>query len=134
MNSINDPDDEELRDRVHALGCDAEQRAPAFPSVWHGAQRILAGRKRDQRLSAIQWALPTAAVVSMVCLVLGLWLGHSPRKKHVAKLPVPEPLAIEPITSEEPETPTDFLLTATNDSRTPSVEQLTREIDALLKP
>ena len=134
MNSTNDPNEDELRDRLRTLGRDAEQRAPAFQGMWRHAQRALTGRENARRPAWPEW-MPAAAAAA-VCLVAVLWMNHPRQKEHVSTPYLASNPAVEPATDNIPDdaTPTDFLLTAADDSRELSVEQLTREIDTLLKP
>lgn len=129
MNPTNDPHEDELREHVRSWGRDAEQRSPAFHGVWHRAQQSLEHRETKPRSRPMIWALTTAPAV--VCAAAIVWIRHpSPRT------PVMEQPNASATTAPafDPAAPTDFLLSATDSADTPSVQQLTHEINALLTP
>ena len=134
MNSPNDPQEDKLRDCLRELGRDAEQHAPAFQRVWRVAQQSHEAGEPAWRPSSAGWGLGAATAV--VCAGAVLWMSHRPPQARTGAQRDADTAAIAPwaIDTFDPKAPTDFLLTTANEPRTPSVAQLTKEIDALLKP
>ena len=79
------------------------------------------------------WALATTAAV--ICVATVVWMHHpsSPAplaEQNTANANVPAATA----TAFDAAAPTDFLLSAASESNTPSVQELTSEINTLLNP
>jgi hypothetical protein len=134
MNPLNDPHEDQLRDCLRELGRDTERHAPAFQRVWRVAQKSHERREPAWRPSSAGWGLATATAV--VCAGAVFWMSNRPPQHRTVPQREVDTAAIAPgaIDTFDPTAPTDFLLTAANEPRTPSVAQLTKEIDALLKP
>ena len=115
MNPPNDPNDDELRETLRALGRENERRAPAFQRTWNRANTARRPAIPSWRLV---WAVAVAVAVAIALCSVAVWPRKAP------------PVAVDQSRSDEP-LPTDFLLTTNNDS---SVDRLASEIDALLQP
>ena len=118
MNPSNEPQDDDLRGALRELGHAGERRAQSFPNTWRAA-------KTRQGDGAPRWRpawIATAATAVVALVAVAVWP------------PKPAPGTRAPgemeIASDE-SLPTDFLLVTHNDD---SVERLTSEIDALLRP
>jgi hypothetical protein len=134
MNSTNDPHEDELREHLRTWGYDAEQRSPAFHRVWRGAQQSFEQRGTRPRSQSMNLAVIAATAV--VCAAAIVWKRHPSAQAPVMEHPIVVVANAAPATAStfDPTAPTDFLLTATSGSDTPSVQQLTHEINALLTP
>jgi len=79
------------------------------------------------------WAL--AAATTVICAAAIVGMHHPSPQAPVAEQPfIAAGAALATASTFDPTAPTDFLLTAANGSDTPSVPELTREINALLTP
>ena len=132
MNETNHDDD--LRCALRELGHEAERRAPAFQRVWRAACEARAAREENAGRGFAKWALAATAMV-IVCGTTALMMMQRPRtdvavnsREDAAQTARADTEAFDQAT------PTDFLLAASGDTAAPSVEQLTREINALLSP
>jgi hypothetical protein len=118
MNPSNDPQDDELRGLLRELGHAGERRAQPFSDTWRAT-------KTRQPDSGSRWRpgwIAAAAAATVAIFAVAVW----PPK------PAPGPRAPgEMEIASDESLPTDFLLVTHNDD---SVERLTGEIDALLRP
>ena len=133
MNPMNQPPDDDLREWLREQGNDTAHRAPAFQRVWRGA-REEAQAAPTQASSSLwsKWALAACAVIvvgfATTLLIPQPDKNDAPKPVIVAR-PMPPSADVF-----DPSAPTDFLLADHHDSTVPSVDQLSREINALLKP
>jgi hypothetical protein len=133
MNPTNDPHGDALREHLRTWGGDAQQGAPAFHHVWHRAQQASAQRETTLRSPPMSWALAAAAAV--VCTAAVMWmLQPSLQVPVAAESAIAANEAPATASTFDPSAPTDFLLSTTHGSDTPSVQQVAHEINALLTP
>jgi hypothetical protein len=135
MNKMNPSEDDDLRERLREQGEAIARRAPSFQRTWRAAQAAGNAPVRSTSLAWMRWAFATAAIA---CAALVTTLSiHLPGAHDTPKQEVTAKPAIQTGDnySFDPSAPTDFLLADRRDITTPpSVDQLTREINALLNP
>jgi hypothetical protein len=115
---MNDPDDDELRTWLRALGRAGERRAPTFQRTWRAASEARRVAAPPWRMA---WVVTAAAAIALCAVAL------VPRQ---AAPVVVGPVVAAPVPLDDP-LPTDFLLTINHDS---PVDRVAGEIDTLLRP
>ena len=114
------PDDDDLRQRLRELGRHESAGAPSL-------DRVLRGRRPAPSL-VVRWRVPAAALAGLLGVLAAVWWRPQPERAAVVGQVEPSPG--DP--AGDWSLPTDGLLADV--AATSEVEQLSREIEGLLRP
>jgi hypothetical protein len=117
------PDSDDLRARVQDLGRHEASHAPRFDHILE--------RRQPRPSNAFDGLRPAAA---LACVLVSVFAWRSLGPEDAPRIATTTTQTSFGATPEDWDLPTDGLLTEAAEAGTPEVEQLSREIEGLLKP